>query len=275
MAGAKTQIEIRVSCNKIKNKDVTSKSDPFCVMFLKDGDEWTEVGRTETIDNNLNPSFEHPFNIDYIFDQVQPVRFELYDVDKKTDKLADQDFLGLAESTVAEVVSQNPLTITLVDKKGKPAGGTITLRIMEGSVVAGPQDVLQLSFRAEKLDKLDNFGKSDPFLEFCRKTWDEKWEVVLRTEVIKNNLNPTWRTLQVKAHLLSGGDYSNPIRVDCKDWDSDGKHDLIGSFTTSVNELIKNSLGHQWPCINEAKVGKKKYEKSGDIVLMSCLVTKE
>jgi hypothetical protein len=33
----------------------------------------------------------------------------------------------------------------------------------------------------------DLIGKSDPFLEFCRKTADGSWEVVVRTEVRQLN----------------------------------------------------------------------------------------
>jgi len=242
---------------------------------MKTDDDWTEIGRTETIQNNQDPTFERAFNVDYVFDDVQAIRFELYDSDKKSDKLSDHDFLGHAESTVAEVVSQSPVTIALTDKKGKPAKGTITLRSFESVVHSGTQDVLTMSFRAEKLDKMDTMGKSDPLLEFHRKTWDDKWELVHRTEFVKNNLSPTWKPVQLKAHQLSGGDYSSSIRVDCLDWDSDGTHDLIGSFTTSVNELINSASGRQWPCINQSKVGKKKYEKSGTIFLTSCEVKKE
>lgn len=34
-----------------------------------------------------------------------------------------------------------------------------------------------------------------------------------------------------------------PLQVDCSDYDSDGSHDLIGSFTTTVNELQKVAHG--------------------------------
>jgi Ca2+-dependent lipid-binding protein len=274
-AKPKSHIEIRVSCNGLKNADVTSKSDPCCVMYVKSGDEWTEFARTETIQNNLNPVFERSFQIDYVFDDVQIVKFEVYDIDNKSEKLTDDDFLGELETTVAEIVSENPLTRQLNDKKGKTSKATISLRVMEGSVRPGPQEVLQLSFRAQKLENKDTFGKSDPFLELSRKTWDDKWEVVLRTEVVNNNLNPQWKPLTAKAHLLSGGDYTNEIKVDCKDWDKNGKHELIGSFKTSVAELIKHKSGKEWPCINEAKVGKKKYENSGVIFLTSCEVATE
>lgn len=36
---------------------------------------------------------------------------------------------------------------------------------------------------------------------------------------------------------------SPPLQVDCHDYDSDGSHDLIGSFTTKVSELQKAAHG--------------------------------
>lgn len=62
-----------------------------------------QVGRTETIMNNLNPSFERAFEIDYLFEEVQMIRFEVYDIDNRTETLSDDDFLGQVETTVAEV----------------------------------------------------------------------------------------------------------------------------------------------------------------------------
>ena len=43
MASDKRNIEIRVSCKHLKNKDASSKSDPICAMYVKKGDEWIEV----------------------------------------------------------------------------------------------------------------------------------------------------------------------------------------------------------------------------------------
>ena len=48
----------------LKDKDVLSKSDPVCVVYLmmhkgdKQEPKYTEIGRTEVIDNNLNPQWE-------------------------------------------------------------------------------------------------------------------------------------------------------------------------------------------------------------------------
>ena len=55
-------------------------------------------------------------------------------------------------------------------------------------------------------------------------------------------------------------------QVTCFDWDSDGSHDLIGEFTTSLAEMSGGSV-KSWPCINSKKLKKKKYKNSGTVRL--------
>lgn len=51
-----SRIEVRLACSKLADKDITSKSDPFCVLFEQDpqSKQWTERGRTEVVVNNLS-----------------------------------------------------------------------------------------------------------------------------------------------------------------------------------------------------------------------------
>lgn len=120
-------------------------------------------------------------------------------------------------------------------------------------------------------------SKSDPFLEFSRIMPDGQVQSVFRTEVIKNDLNPKWRPFEVKASRLCGGDHRAPIKVDCLDYESKGSHELIGSFETTVAELMEGASREQrWPVINPKKKAKKKnYENSGVVTLTSCKVTKD
>ena len=63
-------------------------------------------------------------------------------------------------------------------------------------------------------------------------------------------------------------------QIDCYDWDSDGSHDLIGSFTATVEEFLKCAHGEvSFPVINESKKAKKKsYTKSGTVFVSKCEV---
>lgn len=97
---------------------------------------------------------------------------------------------------------------------------------------------------------------------------------------------------------------SLPLQVDCSDHDSDGSHDLIGSFTTTVSQLQKSVHGSpvsslkvtgitchhgvalvrshcpslcfsqvQFDCIHPEKQKKKKsYKNSGVVSVKNCKV---
>lgn len=64
-----SQIEITVSCRNLINSDVLSKSDPFCIISMKEPwqKKYFEIARTETIDDCLNPQFVKKIVIAYNF----------------------------------------------------------------------------------------------------------------------------------------------------------------------------------------------------------------
>ncbi|KAI6077231.1 Copine-9 [Aix galericulata] len=59
--------------------DTFSKSDPVVVLFVQGAgsSEWKEFGRTEVIDNTLNPDFVRKFVLDYYFEEKQNLRFDV------------------------------------------------------------------------------------------------------------------------------------------------------------------------------------------------------
>lgn len=111
--------------------------------------------------NCLNPKFSKTFIIDYYFEMVQKLRFEVYDIDSDACSVQDADFLGELECTLGQVghlsgsrrgkildgmihlnqsqnhfvriqiVSSRQLTKPLVMKDKRPAGkGTITVSLI-------------------------------------------------------------------------------------------------------------------------------------------------
>ncbi|XP_059147710.1 copine-3-like isoform X2 [Physella acuta] len=271
----KSRVEIQLECKNLLNKDLLSKSDPCAVLYMMRGGRWEEYGRTENIKNNLNPKFNKTFVINYFFEEVQKLLIAVYDIDNATPQLTDDDFLGQLETTLGQLVSNTPFTAKLFLKNGRPAGqGTITIRTEE--IKEGTESTL-LTFRASKLDKKDFFGKSDPYLEIHRAALDGSWQMVHKTEVIKNNLNPSWRPFQLSLQKLCGGNRLQKIKIDCYDWDNDGSHDFIGTCTTTFEEMSRAATQEvTWPCINPASKAKKKsYTNSGTIHLTSCKIVKE
>ena len=53
-AAPTSTVELSISCADLADMDVFSKSDPFCVLYMKDGDRWLLVDKTETIDNRAS-----------------------------------------------------------------------------------------------------------------------------------------------------------------------------------------------------------------------------
>ncbi|XP_074872264.1 copine-8 isoform X3 [Carettochelys insculpta] len=101
-----TRVEVSVSCRNLLDRDTFSKSDPICVLYTQGigNKEWREFGRTEVIDNTLNPDFVRKFILDYFFEERENLRFDLYDVDSKSPNLSKHDFLGQVFCTLGEIV---------------------------------------------------------------------------------------------------------------------------------------------------------------------------
>ncbi|XP_064345212.1 copine-2 isoform X3 [Camelus dromedarius] len=236
------KVELSVSGQNLLDRDVTSKSDPFCVLFTENEGRWIEYDRTETAINNLNPAFSKKFVLDYHFEEVQKLKFALFDQDKSSTQLEEHDFLGQFSCSLGTIVSSKKITRPLVLMNDKPAGkGLITIAAQELS----DNRVITLSLAGRKLDKKDLFGKSDPFLEFYKPGVDGKWMLVHRTEVIKYTLDPVWKPFTVPLVSLCDGDMEKPVQ-------------------------------REFECINPKKQRKKKnYKNSGIIILRSCKIKRD
>ncbi|KAG7239851.1 hypothetical protein INR49_030564 [Caranx melampygus] len=111
--------------------------------------------------------------------------------------------------------------------------------ILTAEELSNCRDIATMQLCANKLDKKDFFGKSDPFLVFYRSNEDGTFTICHKTEVIKNTLNPVWQPFTIPVRALCNGDYDRTVKVDVYDWDRDGSHDFIGEFTTSYRELSR------------------------------------
>lgn len=62
-----------------------------------------QMARTETAINNLNPVFGVKFQVDYHFEEVQKLKFAMFDEDKCSSQLYEHDFLGEFTCTLGVV----------------------------------------------------------------------------------------------------------------------------------------------------------------------------
>lgn len=61
------------------------------------------MDRTEVIRSSSSPVFSKIFLVDYYFEEVQRLRFELHDISSGNNGLRDADFLGAMECTLGQV----------------------------------------------------------------------------------------------------------------------------------------------------------------------------
>ncbi|KAM3872814.1 copine-4 [Diretmus argenteus] len=269
-----TKVELRLTCKGISDRDALSKPDPCFVLKMQSHGQWLEVDRTEVIRSCINPTFSKVFTVDFYFEEVQRLRFELYDISSSHNGLKEADFLGWVECTLGQIVSQRKLSKALLRPGGTVGKAIITITAEE---LTGNDDYVELSFSARKLDDKDFFSKSDPFLEIYRLNDDATLQLVHRTETVMNNLNPVWKTFKVSLNSLCSGDQERKLQGLVWDWDSNGKHDFIGEFEATFKEMRGAMDGRQvqWPCINpKYKVKKKNYKNSGIVILNQCKIIK-
>lgn len=260
-------LELTIKCENLCDKDVFSKSDPFCVMFVKKSGHWYEHGRTETLADNLSPEWQKKFVVEYSFEERQEVKFEIYDTDTTSSKLSQQDFLGRIETNLGTIVSSGHKFVSVLRDAPRTNGGKIFIVPEE---LKSNKEVATIQLFAENLDKKDFFGKSDPYFVISKLSPAGTYSVVHRSEVIKNNLNPIWKPFAKSVVELCNGDYERKLKFDVFDWDSNGSHDYIGSFVTTLQELsIAGVEKKSFPCINEAKKKKSSYKNSGVVKVRS------
>uniref|UniRef100_A0A8C2X6U1 Copine family member 9 n=1 Tax=Cyclopterus lumpus TaxID=8103 RepID=A0A8C2X6U1_CYCLU len=231
---------------------------PVVVLYLQavGTKEWREFGRTEVIDNTRNPDFVRKFVLDFFFEEKQNLRFDVYNVDSRSCNISKHDFLGQTFCTLGEIIGSTAgrLERTLSGIPGKKCG----VIIFAAEELSNCRDIATMQLCANKLDKKDFFGKSDPFLVFYRSNEDGTFTICHKTEVVKNTLNPVWQPFTIPVRALCNGDYDRTVKVDVFDWDRDGSHDFIGEFTTSYRELSRGQ--------NQFNV----YEVRRDMLVVCC-----
>uniref|UniRef100_A0A8C4NR37 C2 domain-containing protein n=1 Tax=Dicentrarchus labrax TaxID=13489 RepID=A0A8C4NR37_DICLA len=265
-----TKVELMLTCKGISDRDALSKPDPCVILKMQSHGQWMEVDRTEVIRSCVNPTYSKVFTLDFYFEEVQRLRFELYDINNSSHNgLKEADFLGSVECTLGQVshldVSRHRCSDRFLSSK------------ITAEELTGNDDYIELSFSARKLDDKDFFSKSDPFLEIYRLNDDATLQLVYRTETVMNNLNPVWKTFKVSLNSLCSGDHERKLQCTVWDWDSNGKHDYIGEFEATFKEMRGAIDGRQvqWPCMNpKYKVKKKNYKNSGIVILNQCKVIK-
>jgi len=226
------QVEFYISCKDLKNMDILSKSDPQVRLYVKNASNtWKLHSATEVIQNNLNPTFQRTFLMDFIFETQQHIKFDIVDNDGN----GSDDVIASVETTVGAVMGARKQTLMAdLTNREKPAGQLI----VRGDKAANSNSLhVSWQWSGVKLMNTDGwFGKSDPFLRFLKKKEDGSYLQVHQSEVIRNNLNPIWRSFRIADSKLCSN-YSQDFKVECWDREGSGNHQFIGDFETSLDKI--------------------------------------
>jgi len=246
--------------------DFMSISDPMCVLFEKRDGKWVEIGRTEVILNNLNPDWEKKFDVDYTPGKEQQLKFEVWDSDSSSKKLKKHDFLGRLETNLETLLAAPNNQYVSVMKTGPSKKGKFI--IVSEEVNSNLRDRMMLQLNAKNLDKKDTFGKSDPYFILSKYAGAGTLVTVVRSDHVMNTTKPEWRSMNLALRDVCNGDMRRRLRIDVYDWDENGKHDLIGGFDATLEQISTNFQNKvPFDCINPKKTSSKSYRNSGQVMV--------
>ncbi|CAG0898926.1 unnamed protein product [Cyprideis torosa] len=219
-------VELNLSCKKLSDKDVFSKSDPFCVTYIRShSGVWEEIHRTEVVQNTINPVFVKKPKLPYRFEEEQKLRFEIYDADSKSARLSDHDFLGSAMANLGSIVSSGTAELPVFFKKSR----TSAILVILVDEVSSCKEEIELEFMAKRLKKKNIFGRPDPFLQISRASESGIPILVHRTETINRTVQPHWKSFSISLQELCNGDQDVSLQVECYDNEMSGNHKALGT----------------------------------------------
>jgi len=267
----RSKVELSFSCNDLKNMDTLSKSDPEVFVFTNINGEWKLLGSTEKINNSLNPKFTRPVPVEFIFETNQPFRFAVYDIDSKDVNFAHQDFIGELFCNLSDIICSSKLFSRDLKHPKHPNSKRGTINIRSEEIKDLKQDV-RFTLVGIKLDKKDTFGKSDPYLKIYKSLAGGQYALEYTTEIIKNTLDPQWKTFTLSVAQLCGGDFTRSIKIECFDWDASGKDDLIGITHITLGDMVDTKKPREIGLVNPEYVSKKKYVDSGKLFIKEAVI---
>jgi len=283
VASLSDKLDLNFSLRNIPKLDVMSPSDPFIVVSIKDEAKniYANVGKTEIVWDNPNPDFSKDVRINYLFEEIQYVRLDIYDADEQqTTDLTKHDFIGTAEFVVGDLVTApgQKLVMAILDRSGRKIAkvkGQQPVLIVRAQEIDENCDEVEFEFAARGLPKCDTFGKIDGFFQIyrCRSSAAEnEWASLYKSEHVPSNFNPDWKPFKVESRRLCQGDMHRPILIRVWDWNRDARPDYACEVKTTLAQLIdgKQLKLKAW----DHKRGAYKNKNCGELIIRKCNILK-
>ncbi|KAL0486780.1 hypothetical protein AKO1_012094 [Acrasis kona] len=205
--------------------------------------KWSSLGQSEVIRSTC-PHFTKTWVVEYDVVADTHLRVELNE-DKLMDgvvKKTKPNKVAFAQFTLSELSASSNGKLSLQLRYASPLTNTDDYRNENGKnlgfvdiigeLLSDPnvtKEKLTMEYSASHLKKMDILSNTDGFFYLLKKIGDE-WVEVYKSEVIDNNLNPTWQKFKISSTKLCSGNYNNAIKFKCYDWNKVDACKKIGEF---------------------------------------------
>jgi len=214
-------------------------SDPFAIITVlpdgyESGNKGETLGVTETVKNDLNPTWTKCFNIHYEMGKLKLINIGIFDEVKKA---TSNTPMGSAAFEIGDILGAKGN----IRAKRLRQGGILYAKVRNAPRNDGD---LYIQLRGFKLKNVDpgffSTGKSDPYFEISRLEESDStgWTPVARSKRIPHTLNPRWKPTEIALDRLCDNDRNRAVRITVLDHERNGKHQFIGSVEATVNTLL-------------------------------------
>jgi len=224
------------------------------------------IYKSKAIMKTLNPKWD-PFVLESRLcgGPNSPLTIEVYDYDSD----GTHDFIGSFKTTLKELIVEGAVfPLINKDKKGlafyRNSG---TIKVVAAAPTATPTTnelaitQAKVTFGCSQLASRDVFSKSDPFITISGPNGAQ----IYRSEEYMNERNPTFK--EILLPVVNCGGLDGQLKVVVWDWDSNGKHDVIGECTVTLRELTFYPQNPKWRLVCKKYKDNLGYRNSGFLIV--------
>jgi copine 1/2/3 len=259
----RSEIKFTVSA-ELPESGVSDERLCYAVMELRNSpaQPWVPIRRTASIRMSTELIWSEEFELHYKFQCQQDIRVSVFRLEEGEPLLVGH---GIYEVNKL-LASENRLRIT--DGDGSDSG----LLILRCEEIVETKQKIVFELKGERLDDLDYFDKSDPFVRLFRET-SAGWVMIYESKVVFDNLNPQWDPVALDYAQFCSCNPNIMIRAECYDWDSATTKELIGIAVFSAGSF---RTGASFSLINPEKLTSKAgYIDSGRLIVTKAELVKE
>lgn len=271
----KMRVRIELSARNLTNQACALRgtSDPYAIVFWlprNQNEPAILVGKTEVIQNSLDPCWTSHFDVDYDEAESMQLKIGIFDQVKYSGKEKQHKPMGSRFFDVRKILSSRG---QMNSKKLQP-GGTLFCRVTPAPLDS--HGMLKLDFKGVDFKKNGAPRKANTFFVLSSRVEAGSlitWQPVYRSNTIRKDANPIWPEFVLDFGKLCSGDLDRPVQLTVFSWDKLGKHKPIGLLETTVRVLLNSTNERNILILQNSKLGST--EEIGKIVVTTATLMDE